>query len=422
MTLFLEKREHRGAARLPRRSRDAELDVVAASLAWPRDAHARRRLSAAAERVTDWAQVARLAERHRVVALLAHALEDAEVKTPQTTRAELQRRGLQVACEELGMAAELTRLQAAFDAASCSFSVLKGVAAALQGLGRIGLRQNHDIDLLILDKDLPSAAQVLERLGYQQIEPAERLSVAALHAWARTHKDLVFRRPDTGIVVELHWRLFDNIRFAPDLERLPRVQLRLPSGLSVAALAPEAAFAYMAAHGSQHAWSRLKWLADFAAYASRFGEARLGELFHQLSRQGLGGPVGQGLLLSHDLIGLALPAVLQRELEASPRLRLLRRFGLAAIGGQEAIELEDRAFGSALKTLSRYALSGGVGYLLAQAVLDASEVPKSHTSPWLRSLGPLAKAPLWAWSLGARLAKRRRRARLAPRARRSSRR
>ena len=161
MTSPLLARARRQAASLSRGSGSAEFDVVAASLAWPRDAHARRKLSAAAERITDWDQVARLAERHRVVALLAHALEDAAVQPPPTARAELQRRGLQVACEELGMAAELTRLQSAFDAAACTFTVLKGVAAALQGFGRIGLRQNRDIDLLIEDKDLPLAVEVL---------------------------------------------------------------------------------------------------------------------------------------------------------------------------------------------------------------------------------------------------------------------
>ena len=406
----------------PYRLGGPELEVVAASLAWPRNGQARRRLQAAAQAVIDWTQVARLAERHRVVALMTHSLEDASIDIPQDVRAELRRRSLQVACEELGMAAELTRLQAAFSQATCTFTVLKGLAAAVQGFQRIGLRQNRDIDLLIDEADLPRAVAVLDGSGYEQIEPAERLSTAALRGWARAHKDLVFRKSSSGVVVELHWRLFDNVRFAAELARPPTVELQLPSGVAVRALSPEAAFAYMAAHGGQHAWSRLKWLADFAAYAAGFGERRTAELYDELSRKGLGGSVAQGLLLSHELIGLPLPQVLSRKLKSSFRLQLLRSFGLAAIGGPQVIELEDRAFGSTLKTLSRYLLSGGAGYLMAQMVLDVGDVPKSHTSPWLRRLGFFAKAPLWIWAHGLRWAKQRRRARTEKRTRRSSRR
>lgn len=406
----------------PNRLGGPELGVVARSLAWPRDDQARQRLQAAAQAVTDWTQVARLAERHRVIALVTHSLEDASIDIPQDVRAGLRRRSLQVACEELGMAAELKRLQAAFSQAPCSFTVLKGLAAAVQGFQRIGLRQNRDIDLLIDEADLPRAAAVLEGSGYEQIEPAERLSSAALRGWAHAHKDLVFRKISSGVVVELHWRLFDNVRFAAELARPPTVELQLPSGVAVRALAPEAAFAYMAAHGGQHAWSRLKWLADFAAYAAGFGEQRTAELYDELSRKGLGGPVAQGLLLSHELIGLPLPQVLSRKLKSSLRLQLLRSFGLAAIGGPQVIELEDRAFGSTLKTLSRYLLSGGAGYLLAQMALDVGDVPKSHTSPWLRRLGFFAKAPLWVWAHGSRWAKQRRLALKESRARRSSRR
>ena len=79
-------------------------------------------------------------------------------------------------------------------------------------------------------------------------------------------------------------------------------------------------------------------------------------------------------------------------------MRLLRRVGRQALGSEtEVAELEDRVFGSTLKTLSHYLLSNKLSYLLAQAVLDASEPPTGQTSPAARRLGPLAKAPLWIY-------------------------
>ena len=293
------------------------------------------------------------------------------------------------------MAAELSRLQSAFTAAVCDFIVLKGVVAALQGFGRIGLRQNRDIDILIDESDLARAVSTMLGLGYVQVEPAEPLTTSALRVWAKSHKDLVLQNRTSGIIVEIHWRLFDNMRYAGGLSELSTTKLRLPSGTVITALTVETAFAYMAAHGAQHAWSRLKWLADFAAYARNIGEVRVSELYNELRLRGLGGPVGQGLLLSHELAGLPLPKSLSQEAKLSIRLKLLNAFGRAAIGGPGALELEDRAFGSTLKTLSHYLLNGNLRYLTTQVVLDVSEVPKSHTSPWVRRFGPVAKVLIW---------------------------
>ena len=384
----------RGAPERPRLQRP-ELETLLASLAWPRTAAARDRLRAGALNVTDWTHVLRLAERHRVAGLVAFALEEADVQLPSRVRADLARRRLEVACEELGIVAELHRLKAAFAKAACGFALLKGLAAAVQGFDHVGLRQNRDIDLLIEAGDLPRAVQALTGLGYVQVEPEEPLTQAALQTWAGLHKDIVFRKGDAGIVVEVHWRLFDNARFAAKLGRLETTALVLPGELAVPSLTVASAFAYMAAHGAQHAWSRLKWLADFAAYVSALGERRTAELYDDLAARGLGGPVGQGLILSHELIGTPLPPRLVRERRSSLRLNLLCAIGRSAIGGPRAIELEDRAFGSTLKTLSHYLLSGSAPYLLAQALLDMRELPKSEDAGWVRRLGLLAKPVLW---------------------------
>ena len=104
---------------------------------------------------------------------------------------------------------------------------------------------------------------------------------------------------------------------------------------------------------------------------------------------------------------MPIPAALSRDVASNWRLRLLRRVGRRALGSEEeAVELEDRVFGSTLKTLSHYLLSRRWAYLLAQLILDASEPPSAQASKVARRLGPLAKAPLWIYDR-LRMAQRR---------------
>src|SRR5690606_21042563 len=105
-------------------------------------------------------------------------------------------------------------------------------------------------------------------------------------AWVRAHKDMVFAHPGHRTIVELHWRLFDNRHlYNPATDQPARVQLT-PCA-AVWTLAPEAAFLYLCLHGAQHAWSRLKWLADVAALVAKLDEAELTRRYAAARARGL---------------------------------------------------------------------------------------------------------------------------------------
>ena len=295
--------------------------------------------------------------------------------------------------EELALANELGRLTNLLAASSIAPIVLKGLTVAVHAYRQVGLRQNFDIDLLVEPDEVAQSIAILEAQGYHQIEPADRVTGRSLELWMRSHKEMAFVHGQRRFVVELHWRLLDNQLLADALQDLKAEPLRLPTGAKVRSLPPEAAFLYMAAHGAQHAWSRLKWLADFNAVATQLKPGRVSALY-ELHRHGRIGPaLAQGLRLREIYFSATVPECLHQDLIANWRLRALVTLALHVIGGEG--ELEARVFGSTLKTLSHYLLHGGLAYWFAQASLDFSEVPKAHTSPWRRRLGPLAKVPLW---------------------------
>lgn len=377
-----------------RQAVSAELSFVAACLAWPRTPERARRVRATAAAGLDWADVAALVRRHRVAGLVQHSMTHAQVVADPPVDGLLSKAAQMTAFEELRLAAELSRLTgSAQDLAPPT--VLKGVAAALQGYGRIGLRQNRDIDLLVRPVDVAAWRRQLESDGYEPVEPVGLLSPQALQDRMRTHKDIVYRHRAHLVVVELHWRLFDNRELDEPIRLGPRSQLRLPTGRMVQVLPVKEAFLYMAAHGAQHAWSRLKWLADFAAYAEALGPHIVQDLHLQARGSGLGRAMAQGLILSSELMGTHRPGSVTEELRASWRLKWLVRLSRQAIGLTQAVELEDRIFGSTLKTVSHYLLGDDVRFLIKQAASDIFEVPEAQASPLARRLGPVAKIPFW---------------------------
>ena len=369
------------------------LATLCAAIAWPRTSERAIDLRRRLHSVSHWNALVRLAERHRVVGLLRHALKSAGVVPPDEIAAGLALRAQQIAFQELALANELGRLTSLLAKSNIAPIVLKGLTVVAHAYLQIGLRQNFDIDLLVEPSEVAESVAILEGQDYQQIEPADRVTGRDLELWMRSHKEMAFAHSQRRNVVELHWRLLDNHLLADALAGLKAEILELPTGTKVRSLSPEASFLYMAAHGAQHAWSRLKWLADFNAMAVRLQPGRVSALY-ELHRDGRIGPaLAQGLRLSEIYFGARVPDSLHLDLMRSWRLRSLVTLALRVIGGDG--EIESRAFGSTLKTLSHYLLHGGLEYWLAQASLDFSEVPKGHTSPWRRRLGPLAKAPLW---------------------------
>ena len=380
---------------------------MGACLAWPRTPARADALRTLSRDDVDWLRVVQLVHRHRVAGLVYNALLHAGVEPDASVAKVLMQSAQDAAFDELRLASELRRLLAAMRDDGVEAVVLKGLSAAVQGFGRIGLRQNRDIDLLFRPEDVPAVVRRLRWDGYEQVEPEALLTAAGLTDRIRTHKDIVFRHPGRRTVVEVHWRMFDNKEFAGSMEDVAPVEIVVPTGGKIRALAPPAAMLFMSGHGAQHAWSRLKWLADFAAYCAALGTEDVERLYHRARSGGLGLAMGQGLLLAGELMDVPIPASLSRDVASNWRLRLLRRVGRRALGSEEeTVELEDRVFGSTLKTLSHYLLSRRLAYLLAQLVLDASEPPSAQASMVARRLGPFAKAPLWIYDR-LRMARRR---------------
>ena len=347
-----------------------EFQLLLTCVRWPKDASLAAMTRDQAALVTDWPRFMALVQRHRVSGLTHHALVTSGVAPPPRIAAALAAQSRDSAVHEVSSVGETIQLVRRLRAAGVDAAVLKGATVALLAFGRFGVRYSVDIDLMVDRADVGAASSVLRQLGYVRTEPPETVSDGKMSARMRRNKDLAFENPAKGMKVELHWRLFQNPCLMGDVDMTSFRPSALTPGETVMALSMDIAPLYLLVHGAEHAWSRLKWLADAGALL-RSETAMAERLYRQAKALGLARSVGPGILLSAELLGTSVPDELTDDLRRDWRMRwLLDTARDSLIGDQQGTELEDTPFATTRKNLGHYLASDDPRYWFCEARFD----------------------------------------------------
>ena len=311
------------------------LRLVAACCRWPDDEVRRERIRDAAHAFGDWRQAASLAEAHRVEALVANGLNAAGIALPDADALYFRQLAERIRIRSLTDLAETLRVSEALGRASICNCILKGVPLGIAAYGTPALKWSWDIDVLVKPSDAVAAAERLAELGYAPELPARPLTKREFQRWSRVSKEAEFGRGD-GSVIELHWRLSDYPQLLSRLDPWGDVRkVELIGGLSVATLGDAANAAYLAVHGATHGWSRLKWLADFAALVHRWPQPERRARIEQARHHSPGRALDQALVLSDRMLGTDLATLAQADEETE------RLVGLAMIAIESRRPHED---------------------------------------------------------------------------------
>ena len=128
-------------------------------------------------------------------------------------------------------------------------------------------------------------------------------------------------------------------------------------------LCPRTSCSPICIHGSAHAWSRLKWLADLAAFLKSESEESVEQLHRRSIDRGAGRTAGQALLLCSSLLALPLRASFREELASDRATAYLVRVALKAIGGSaKVVELDELMFGTIGIHISHFFMAPGWPY------------------------------------------------------------
>jgi hypothetical protein len=151
---------------------------------------------------------------------------------------------------------------------SIPFIPIKGPLLSYRIYKDATVRRSHDLDILIGFKDIPKAFDYLKQAGYRpDIElPKDKTGKQILFDHA---KHTMFVHPQTRLIIEIHWQLFEfwnhfELDFNSIYQQLTTVQTFMEREFRV--LKNEYDLLYLLIHGTTHKWQRLKWLLDISDY------------------------------------------------------------------------------------------------------------------------------------------------------------
>lgn len=214
----------------------------------------------------DWPRLLLLAREHGVLGQLAGCLGDGDASgvPPEIKRGLFDRRRAQN-FQTLRLTGELFRVLELFNQNEIRALVIKGPVLAVEAYADPGMRSYGDLDLLVRQRDIHRATELLIRSGYQ---PA--ISLGAIQA-GKIPGQYLFCKPDAKLLVELHNDL--TLRYFPrplPIEDLFARQIRVRvDAHEVPAPSLEDHLVLICVHGAKHFWERLNWIADVAGLISR---------------------------------------------------------------------------------------------------------------------------------------------------------
>jgi hypothetical protein len=342
---------------------DAELRLVIAACHASFDANSAGAVEKAIAGV-DWERFVRLAERHRVQALCWHGLATARDAMPPAFRDQLQRAATAIVAANLQIAGESARLLKLFEEAGIPLLFLKGLTLGALAYPDPFRKMGWDIDLLVEPGRVAEVARMLRSAGYAPITPAQADEVR-LKRWHARRKESVWWHQLSGIHIDLHSRLADNVRMLPTLGvNSPRQLVEVAPGILLPTLAREELFAYLAVHGASSAWFRLKWITDLAALVHRCDAAEIERLHARSQQLGAGRAAAQALLLANRLYSVPISDRLRSRLAADPANAWLAKAAWRAI--ETPAEPTDRRLGTAMIHFSQLALLPGMRFKFAE--------------------------------------------------------
>jgi len=293
-------------------------------------------------RSADGSRLLLLAGEHGVIGHLAACLSGLGegALLPEIKQALLDRQRAQNFLT-LRLTAELFRLLERFASEGITALVVKGPVLAIQAYGDPARRGYGDLDLLVRQRDIRRATELMLGAGYQAAVPLSAIDAGKIPG------QYLFSKPDSKLLVELHNDL--TLRYFP--RRLPiedffsrQVRVSLDAH-EAPALCVEDELVLICIHGAKHFWERLIWVADVAALVSRQTGMDWERAAESAKAVGAERMLHTGLRLAADLLKIQLPekiAAMVRSDAAASRL-VERIVGWLPAAGYAPPGLFDRA-------------------------------------------------------------------------------
>lgn len=233
------------------------------------------------------------AHRHNVAALLHHLKPNEATDPDRHSFADAFRQTL---AQNLLFLETTREVLEVFRKANIPVIPLKGVLFASRFYGNIGVRPQTDVDILVYERDLSPAHELLLKLGWREACPRD---------FYQDHYHWVYIRG--SVLLELHWALKIPGTCSPSLGRIwDLAQWRFAEGVEFLEMAPEDLLCYLAVN---KAHQRFPTLLDFVDLFMILAHSRLDwdRFCQKVLQDKTAGPVWFGLSVAKELLDAPVP-------------------------------------------------------------------------------------------------------------------
>jgi hypothetical protein len=301
------------------------------------------KIRALASKPLDWDYVLSEAAENSILPLVERQLNAiASHAVPSASLAQLKSASRANTVRCLFLTAELNKILDLFSAAGILAIPYKGPVLAQHAYGDITLREFEDLDIILRQRDLPRAHEIIVSLGYQPKFPwiLSPGAAASLVPGEYNYRDIERR-----LMVELHTELtLRHFPVIPDLDDFSSSLINVNlSGHDVYTFCPEDALPILCIHGSKDFWERLSWVADISELVQAHSQLDWDAVRRRTEKLQAQRMLHLGLTLTASLLDAPLPpeilraaaadasaATVAREVESRLLSRHLPRFGAAA--------------------------------------------------------------------------------------------
>jgi hypothetical protein len=266
----------------------------------------------------DWTKLMAVGQRNALIPLLYFQLQKiAPDKIPAESLKELRDRFQSNSALNVLLTGELLRLLDLFEQNQIPAVPYKGPALGVAIYGKLSLRQFADLDILIPEKDVWKATELLINRGYRAhfVIPQRKQASFIRLSYVR-----LFKRESDNTTVELHWRLaprffgasFDTSTLWERTRMIPlqKASVRIPLSADLIMM--------LSIHGAKDCWERLEWVCGLAELIRSDDGIDWHELMERAKDAHCLAIISMGLLLAHDLLDAPIPAAVIAKLQTPP--------------------------------------------------------------------------------------------------------
>ncbi len=274
----------------------------------------------------NWERLLTLAQHHGVTPLLVkHFVQTPHFqKIPITTKDNLQQFFRKHVLFSHMLGKELGNLMQSFEKEKIPAIPIKGPSLAVRAYGALELRIFSDLDILVKNKDISRASDLLLNQGYRyRKETQENREAVPLEQTSRRHHTFVDQTGMIGLDIQSK---IEGSEFSFQIDHKEfwgNLQQVTVNGNSLPSLPDTKLLLVLCIHGSKHLWCRLKWICDVAELLKTSPHFDWGKTLQMSTTYQCHTMLLLGLNLAQVLFSSKLPKQLIQDIQNCSRISFL---------------------------------------------------------------------------------------------------